>query len=364
MKPLVFSSLALSLLLAGCRPGGETAAGPQGQPPAQVVVVPASRDTVEEKLSLVGSMTANEQVELISETDGKVVEINFDEGQPVEKGQLLVRLDDTKLAASLAEAEANYALSENNLARARDLLEEQLISSSEFDQTSAAFAANDAAVNLRKRQLADTRITAPFEGVVGARMISPGQVVTRSTTLTWLIDLDPLKVEINVPERFLRQVLPGQEIQLKVTAFPDRKFTGKVFFVSPYVDPGSRTALVKAEVANADHQLKPGMFAGLDLTLQIRTNAIVIPEVAISQVLEGGRATVMIVNADNVAELRSVKVGLRTAGRIEIKEGLEVGEKVIVEGLQKIGPGMPVVLAPESSSDHYDMKLETGIDPS
>ena len=200
MKRVVFSLFAAVSLLTGCTPGGEAGGGPQGPPPAQVVVVPAARESVDEKLSLVGTLAPNEQVELRSETDGTVVEINFDEGQPVEKGRLLLQLDDTKLAAQLAEAEANYKLSENNLKRARDLLDEQLISSSEFDQTSAAFAANDATVKLRRRQLADTKVYAPFEGVVGARMISPGQVVTRSTALTWLVDLDPLKVEINVPK--------------------------------------------------------------------------------------------------------------------------------------------------------------------
>ena len=356
MKPLVLSSLLSLLVVAGCQPGTD-AGGQQESPPAQVVVVPASRESVDEKLSLVGTLAPNEQVELRSETDGTVVEINFEEGQPVEERRLLIRLDDTKLAAQLAEAEANFKLSENNLQRARDLLEGQLISSSEFDQTAAAFAANDATVKLRQRQLADTKVFAPFEGIVGARMISPSQVVTRSTTLTWLVDLDPLKVEINVPERFLSQVLPGQEIQLQVSAFPEEEFVGTVFFVSPFVNADSRTALVKATVTNPDQRLKPGMFAGLDLTLQVRENAIVVPEVAISQVLEGGRATVMIVTADNKAELRSVRVGLRTEGRVEITEGLNEGEKVIVEGLQKIGPGMPVVIAPPESAAPYRGKV-------
>ncbi|NJO55885.1 MAG: efflux RND transporter periplasmic adaptor subunit, partial [Rhodospirillales bacterium] len=295
----------------------------------------------------------NEQVELKSETDGTVQEINFEEGQPVDQGRLLVALDATKFAASLAEAEANHALSKGNLDRAKQLLGDKLISQQEYDQTAASFAANEAGVQLRRRQLQDARIYAPFSGIVSARMISPGQVISRNTTLTWLVDLDPLKVEVNVPERFLSQVLPGQDIALTVSAWPGESFTGRVYFASPYVNPDTRTMLVKAELPNADLRLKPGMFAGLSLTLQVRSNAIVIPEVAIGQVLEGGRATVMLVSAENRAELRPIKVGLRLDGRVEVTEGLQEGEKVIVEGLQKIGPGMPVTLAPEEAMQPY-----------
>lgn len=362
MNSSIWLCLAFALALTACSKS-DTAGGRGGeQPPAQVVAVPASRQAVHERLPLVGTMAANEQVELKSETDGRIEAINFVEGEEVTKGQLLVRLDESKLAASLAQAEANYALSKNNHDRASELLDKNLISQSEFDQTVASFAANDAAVQLRKQLLKDARIHAPFNGVVGARMISPGQVITRNTTLTWLVDLDPLKVEVNVPERFLSQVKPGQEIELTVAAMPDKTFQGEVFFISPYVDAETRTALVKAVVPNPDHQLKPGMFAGLNLTLQVRSNAIVVPEAAISQVLEGKRAILMLVDANNTAEMRPVKVGLRIEGGIEITEGLKEGERVIVEGLQKIAPGMPVVLAPQASDEPYLPKASSVVD--
>jgi membrane fusion protein (multidrug efflux system) len=227
------------------------------------------------------------------------------------------------------------------------------ISQQEFDQTAASFAANDAAVQLRRRNLKDAVIRAPFEGVVSARMVSPGQVISRNTTLTWLVDLDPVKVEVNVPERFLSEVLPGQDIAVKVAAWPGEVFSGKVFFVSPYVNPETRTLLVKASLPNPDLKLKPGMFASMDLTLQVRTNALLIPETAINQVLDGNRAAIMVVDANNMAQKRPIKIGLRLESRVEVVEGLKPGELVIVEGLQKIGPGMPVVLAPKEATLPY-----------
>jgi membrane fusion protein (multidrug efflux system) len=171
-------------------------------------------------------------------------------------------------------------------------------------------------------------------------------VISRNTTLTWLVDLDPLKVEVKVPERFLSQVLPGQELSIDVAAWPERTFKGEVYFVSPYVDPESRTMLVKARVPNSDAQLKPGMFAGIELTLKVRANALVISETAINQVLDDNRAVIMLVNEQSQVEAREIKLGLRLEGSIEVVEGLSDGEQVIVEGLQKIGPGMTVKVAP------------------
>jgi membrane fusion protein (multidrug efflux system) len=301
---------------------------------------------VTESLSLVGSVLANELVEIKSETEGTVQEIQFKEGQRVEKGDLLLQLDETKFSTALAEAESNYKLSEANFDRAKQLFKDRLISQQDYDQAAAMFNLNQATVDRRKRELKDARIYAPFSGVTGNRNISPGQVISKNTTLAWLVDLDPVKVEINVPERFLSQVRVGQDLELSVAAFADKKFKGKVYFIAPSVDPATRTAVVKAEVPNPEHELKPGMFAGLELTLKIRDNAVVIPEIAINKLLEGDRANVYIVDADSTVRTKEVKLGVRLPGQVEILGGLEGGEKVIVEGIQKVGPGAKVRIAP------------------
>ncbi|MEO8429635.1 MAG: efflux RND transporter periplasmic adaptor subunit [Verrucomicrobiota bacterium] len=346
---LILVAGLLGLVCAGCEKK-RNAEPPPGMV-TQVVVVEAKRRPISETLALPGNVLANEMVEIKSETDGMVQEINFSEGQRVEKGRLLIRLDESKLAASVAEVDANFKLSQSNHERAQQLLKDKLISQQEFDQVASSFAVNQAGLELKRRQLKDARIYASFSGIVGARNVSPGQVISKNTTLTWLVDLDPIKVEISVPEKFLGQVKIGQNIEFNVTAFPNQKFKGEVYFISPQVDLGTRTALVKALIPNPELQLKPGMFASLDLTLKERDHAIVIPEVAL--INDGDKTSVFIVDKDLNAQLRTVKVDLRLAGQVEITSGLQGGEQIIVEGMQKVRPGGKVKLAPPEAAIPY-----------
>jgi membrane fusion protein, multidrug efflux system len=351
---LFFSTVllgVLSLAVSGCKKQNAGAGGPPPDFAVQVVAVEAKRQPVSETLSLVGSLAANEMVEIKSETDGMVEEINFKEGERVEKGRLLFKLDQSKLAASLAEAEANFKLSQANFERSRELVKEKLISSQEFDQIASQFYANEASLELRKRLLKDTRIYAAFPGIVGSRQVSPGQVIARNTTLTWLVDLDTVKAEFNVPERFLSQVRVGQVIELTVATYGDRKFQGEVYFISPHVDPVWRTVLVKASTKNLEQLLRPGMFANLDLTLKVREHAVLVPESAIT--VSSDKATLYTVEGGQTAQLKSVTTGIRSAGKVEITSGLQGGELVVVEGTQKLRPGAKVKLAPPEASQPY-----------
>jgi len=347
---LLVGLLVSSLLQTGCKPkaaGSQT----QGPPPVRVIAVEAKLQAVSETLSLPGTIMANEMVEIKAETDGIVQEINFAEGQKVAKGHLLVKLDESKFASSLAEAEANLKLSQANYDRARQLFQDKLISQQDFDQSASTFAVNQAAVDLKRRQLEDARVHAPFSGIVGARQISPGQVISRNTTLTWLVDLDTVKVEVKVPEKYLRQLEIGQTMEFSVAAFPGEKFKGEVYFISPQIDQDTRFALVKAKIPNASGKLRGGMLASLELTLQLRESAIVIPDPALMS--NGDNFMVFVVDANNTAQVRPVAVGLRLPGKAEITKGLSAGEKVVVEGVQKLRPGAPVTLAPAESAAPY-----------
>jgi len=304
------------------------------------VVVPARRQAVSENLPLIGTVSANEMVEIKPETDGIIQEIRFEEGQRVEKGQLLLLLDDSKSAASTAEAEANFKLSQVTYERSKQLLKDNLISQQEHDQSAATFAFNQAGLDLKRRQLRDARILAPFTGTIGSRQVSPGQVITRSTTLTWLVDLDSVKVEVELPEKYLGQIQLGQNLSFTVAAYPKEQFPGQIYFIAPQVSETLRTATVKARIPNPKHLLKPGMFASLTLTLVVRESAIVIPEVAI--IHNGDQTVVFTVDKADVVSLRSIKIGERLAGKAEVISGLEEGEDLIVEGHQKVGPGSKV----------------------
>jgi len=343
--------LAAALVWTGCKKQPGAGGGPPGGFAVQAVVIEAKAQPVSESLSLVGTVAANEMVEIKSETDGTVEKILFTEGQQVKQGHLLVKLDDSKFAATVAEAEANFKLSQANHERSKQLFHDKLISQHEFDQISAQFQANQAGLELKRRQLRDTQIRASFSGLVGARQISPGQVIARNTTLTWLVDIETMKVEVNVPERYLSQVTLGQSLEFGVAAFPNERFKGEVYFISPQLDSATRTALVKARIPNPGHKLKGGMFASLALTLLLRDSAIVVPEPAL--VHNGDAVTVFVVDDKSVAQIRSVKIGLRLAGKAEVLSGVQAGEKVVVEGVQKLFPGASVKPAPAEAAAPY-----------
>ena len=346
MTRISFPILLIAIaVLAGCKKDAPAGGGPPGGAFAvQAIVVEARVQPVSESLLLVGTVAANEMVEVKSETDGTIEEILFTEGHRVKQGDLLIRLDDTKLAAAVAEAEANFKVSRANHERSKQLFQDKLISPQEFDQIAAQFQANQASLDLNKRQLKDTRIYAPFGGIVSSRQVSPGQVISKNTTLTWLVDLDPVKVEFNVPERYVGQLRVGQKIEVAVAAYPGRKFAGEVFFVAPFVEAATRTALVKARVPNPEAELKPGMFANLDLTLKLKEEAIVIPESSV--LASGDRNIIYVLDAEDQAQIRPVKLGIRQAGLVEIVSGLKPGERVVAEGLQKVRPGAKVKATP------------------
>jgi membrane fusion protein (multidrug efflux system) len=345
-------SLCGALACASCKKPASPASGAKAGFAVQAVIIEAKVQPVSESLSLVGTIAANETVEIKAEADGTIEEIPFQEGQQVKQGDLLVRLDESKLAAAMAEADASFKLSEANFARARELHEGKLISLQEFDQIAAQFHVNQATVDLRKRQLRDARVVAPFKGVIGARQISPGQVISKNTTLTWLVDLDPVKVEVDVPERYLSQLEIGQKMEFSVAAFPKDQFTGEIYFIAPQLNAGTRTAMVKARIPNPDHKLRSGMFASLALTVQLRDKAIVIPEPALMS--NGDAVSVFVVDEQGMARIRPVQIGLRLAGKAEVVSGLKAGEKVVVEGVQKLGPGTPVKAAPLEAAAAYN----------
>ena len=347
------------LVLTGCKkqaaPAGGGFAGGFATP---VVLAEARREAVSETLSLVGTLAANEMVEIKSETDGTVEKILFEEGAPVKGGDLLIQLDESKLAAAVAEAEATFNLSRVTHERSQQLYRDKLVSQQELDQAAAVLDANRASLDLKKRLWKDTRIHAPFSGIAGGRIVSPGQVISRNTTLTWLVDLDIVKVEVAVPERFLGQLKVGQAVELIVAAFPGEKFRGELYFIAPAVDPATRTALVKARIPNTTRRLKPGMFANLDLTLKLKDNAVVIPEAAV--MASGDRTLVYVVGADDTAQIRPVKLGIRMAGSVEVVSGLQGGERIVVEGVQKVRPGGKV----KGTESGKDGKQESGKAPS
>lgn len=327
--------LAIVFGLSSCSGGGE-----QRDMVVPVKVTATKKQKVVDSVSLIGTLAANEAVDLKSEIEGKVESIEFKEGDDVEAGTILFKIDHKKLEAEVAEAKANFDLAKADLSRSKLLLARKTISSQEFDQAQATFSARKATLERANERLDDALVKAPFSGVVGARLVSPGQFLSQGTMLSTVVCVDPLKVEFHVPERFVSRLSKDQAVQLSVAARPDEFFTAKVFFVAPQIDVQTRTILVKARIDNKERKLKPGMFANLALTLDERPEALVIPESAI--VMQRDQKMVIVLDKDDRAQFRPVQTGKYLDGMVEIIEGLSAGEKIVAEGIQKVGPGVKV----------------------
>ncbi len=344
----VYLVMIVGFTLAGC--GKHSTGGPPGGMVVQVVGFRAVEQPVEDRVAVVGTLTADEWVAIKSEIDGIIKAIGFEEGQRVKANEVLFRIDRSKLESSLAEAEANLKLAEATYQRYAALAQSRAVSQQEIDQARMTYEARRAALELMRQQLGDTDIIAPFPGTVGARLISLGQYVTKGQTLTSLIDDDTLKVEFHVPERFMSQLTTAKDVEVQVASYPNERFRGTVYFVDPQVDPTTRTVLVKARLANPDGKLRSGMFANLDVILQVHERAVVIPETAL--MLEGQTTSVFVVNAENLVEPRNVTTGVRLPDGVEIVTGLRPEETVITEGGQKVHPGAKVSVRYEDPPQH------------
>ncbi|MDR4505883.1 MAG: efflux RND transporter periplasmic adaptor subunit [Candidatus Scalindua sp.] len=336
---LIFPLLSI-FFCTGCR--NKAAERPHGEMTVNVIAYKSKKQQISEKISLIGNMAANEYVVIQSEIDGIVESIGFEEGQNVTKGRILFRIDEKKLKASLAQTQANLRLSQASADRYKALIESRVVSKQEYDQSMAILEADEATVILTRELLDDATIVAPFDGVMGARSVSEGQFITKGTSLSSIINQNPMKAEFNVPERYLSRVDLEQDIEITVAAYPEKKFNGKVYFVAPQIDELTRSALVKARVPNPDGILRRGMFASLNLIVDIQNDALIIPETAM--MLKGDEVSVFTVDNEDRVHLMKIEVGLRFDGMIQILSGLKEGEIVVTEGHQKLREGVKVTM--------------------
>ncbi len=337
-RPARVALLAAIVLAPAC--GGDADKAPQDFPVPVEMATVESKD-LRETLNLVGTLQANESVILKSEIEGQVASIHFDEGEHVAAGKLLVQLDDSELAAELREAEAELAWARGEFARRQNLFKQKIVPERELDRAKADLDRDAARVETIRARLAKTRIVAPFGGIVGARRVSPGDVLTSASALVNVESIDPLKLEFEVPERYLPLLAVNQSVNVRVTAFPDRRFPGIVYFIDPRVTSANRAVPVKARVPNTAEVLHPGMYANVELVVQDKPGAITVPEQAL--IPQGDQVFVFRVKKGGTVELVPVRTGIRSAGVVEIASGLSAGDRVVSAGHQKIGPGSKVV---------------------
>lgn len=327
-------------------------AGAAGGPPAgfampveaaQVRVGPSQR-----QIQAVGSLRSNESVVVRPELTGRIAQINFNEGQKVKKGTLLVQLDATVPRAELVQMQASLSLAKANYERAQELHKRNAGTERALDEARWKLRNDEAAVRLSEARLEKYALSAPFDGVIGLRKVSVGDFVRDGTDLVNLEQIDPLKVDFRVPEVFLASLKVGQRIAVTVDALPGREFAGEVYAIDPLVDAGGRAVVIRARISNPEDALRPGLFARVSLVVDEKLEAVFVPEQSlvpvndqlfVFKVVDGPQG-------GKVVAFTKVKLGERRKGEAEVVDGLKPGDTVVTAGLLKIRDGMPVQILP------------------
>lgn len=318
---------------AATMPRGAAAAG------VPVETATARAATITTDIRAIGSLQSDESVKVAPEVAGRIAEIALKEGEPVKKGDILIRLDEALVRAEIAEQEARYELARANIDRANQLARSGNVTERAHDEAKAAFDTARATLELARVRLAKHTIHAPFSGVVGLRSISVGAFVSVGTELVNIEKIDALKLDFSIPELFLASVNVGQEVQVMVDALPSRTFAGTVYAIDPMVDVNGRALRVRARLANADSVLRPGLFARITLKGPTQQNIVVIPESAI--VPRGAETFVYRIEGGKAVETK-VRLGERKAGQVEILEGLSADATVVAAGQQRVRNGATV----------------------
>jgi len=323
---------------------GPVAAGKsQGSAPAVMVeAVTAATAPMPQSITAVGSLRSDESVTLRPEVAGRVSAIGFQEGRPVSKGAMLVKLDPAINEAEVLQAKANLTLAKAKYDRAVDLQKQGFISGQARDEAENSLKVMEASVALAAARLAKMEIRAPFSGLIGLRSVSIGDYVKEGQDMVNLESIDPLKVDFRVPEIYLKQVQVGQKLEVSLDALPGRKYEGTVSAINPLVDAAGRAIVIRAQVRNADTALRPGMFARVKLLTKDERDALVLPEQAL--VPQGEEQYVFRV-VDGKAQRTKVELGQRRDGRVEVVKGVAPGETIVTAGQLKLRDGMPVTLA-------------------
>lgn len=338
--------LLLPALLSAC--DKESAAPERRATVTAVTTIHIEPTPWSDTIEALGTARAKESLTLTAKVTETVDRVNFADGDMVSAGDVLVDLSGRAEVAQLEEAQASYKEARQQYERQSDLVKQGTIARSQLDSQIATRDAAKARVDAIRARLADRVITAPFDGVLGFRQVSPGTLVSPGTAIATLDDISTIKLDFSVPERFLSQIQPGQRIEAKSAAWPDQQFDGTVTTLGSRVDPVTRSITVRADIPNPEARLRPGMLLTVQLYEPSR-QALAIPEIALVQI--GGNGYVFRVGDDSTVQQVEVQAGARQRGLIEITGGLSAGDRIVVDGVVKMRSGSRIKEAPTAASN-------------
>lgn len=345
MSKFVWFIIALVALVAGIivynkvlHGKDKTPAPGKGGPPKEMAVnaYVVSPKSIENSILASGTLLPFEDAELHPEVSGRVIQLNLNEGAQVGKGTLLVKLYDGDLQAQLKKLKLQKEQAQKTEARIKQLLAINGVGQQEYDDVITGINNIDADMDLVQAQITKTEIRAPFNGVVGLKNISLGSYVTPTTLVATFQQIDPLKVDFTIPEKYAASTGKGETLKFDVEGF-NEQFTGKIYAVEPQIDVATRSIKVRAQVQNTKAKLLPGAFAKVDLGLKNIDDALLVPTQCI--IPEARNKKVIVVNKGK-AEFRVVETGVRGETYIQVTKGLAVGDTIVTTALMYIKPDM------------------------
>ena len=354
--PCAGALLLLACALAACSgkdaEGGAGKSGPGGgqggDRPIPVTTLRLQPQSFADTLIAIGTVKARESVTVTAKVSEIVQTVHFDSGQEVRAGAPLITLSDRQQQAALAEAQASADEAGRLLRRQSELVQQQLIARAQVDNQRAARDVAQARVAQIRAQIADRVVRAPFSGVLGLRQVSPGALVTPGTAIATLDDISRVYVDFPLPESQLSRIGTGQRVAARAVAYPEQRFEGTVQTVDARIDPATRAVQVRADLPNPQRLLRPGMLINVEIAGAERT-ALLLPEIAVTQI--GRDSFVFRVGDKGSVEQVKVVAASRRDGKVEIVEGVAIGDRIVVDGTGKLRPGNTIVEAGAGKPD-------------
>lgn len=313
-------------------------AAPEVKSALPVKVLELKEEKLENSLNITGSLIPNEIVNLRPEVAGLVEKISFEEGQFVKKGTPLLYLNDDELKAQFDRLVYTKKLYESQESRQKQLLAREAISQEEYDIVLNQFNTNLADLRLIEAQLNKMTIKAPFDGELGFRQVSVGSVIGTGDMIATIVNVDPIKIEFSIPERYSSELKPGSIIYFRSNVSMEEA-EGEVYAIEPNIDAATRTLKIRAKSANKDKKFLPGMFVRVRLVLDEVDDAILVPSESVIPELDGYK---VFISNNGIIESRKVVIGQRTDTRVQLLDGVKAGELVLTTGVLQAREGMPV----------------------
>jgi len=344
-RTLIFIFIIVALLLVAkfmffagnsAKPAATNAASKNSAVPVSGMITQTS--TLANKVYASGTVMANEEVELRPEASGKILEINFKEGSLVSKGDLLIKINDADLIAQQKKLQYQVKLATEQEERQKKLLDIHGISQEEYDISLSQLNSYKADQDYTRALIAKTELRAPFNGVIGLKNVSEGSYVSPQQSIAWLQQIDPVKIDFSIPEKYASIIHKGDKINFTLSNTKET-YTGEVYAVQPRIDISTRTLQVRALSPNKDRKIIPGSFVKVELVLKEFSDAIMVPTQAIVPVLKGKN---IFVSRGGVAIPQKVETGIRNDTAIQVIDGLQPGDTIITSGLMQLKPNMPV----------------------